>query len=286
MLAVAACGDDEPTPEAIAVAPPATATPVATATPTPVPAFPPMPASNLAVGRIPAYGYEIVATFPHDVTAYTQGLQVVDGQFYESTGRNGSSSLRRVEIATGTVLQQQDLAEEYFGEGLAVVGERIYQLTWKSGVAFVYDKSTFAEVARVEVPTEGWGLTWDGSRLIMSDGSDTIFFRDAATFAEVGRIQVTFQGQPLLRLNELEYIGGEIWANLYQTDWVVRIDPQTGAVKSIVDLSGLLSTVEVTEPVDVLNGIGWDEAGQRLFVTGKWWPAVFQIRLKQTGWAQ
>ena len=289
LIVLAACGRDRaPAQEAtleptVAVA---TATPVPTPTPTPIPAIPPQPPISLAAGRIPAYGYEIVATLPHDAGAYTQGLQYVDGLFYESTGRNGMSSLRRVEPETGRVQQRHDLAAELFGEGLAVVGERIYQLTWQSNVAFVYDKGTFAEIERFSYPGEGWGLTWDGSRLLMSDGSDAVVARDPRDFSETGRIQVTYQGQPLLRLNELEYINGEIWANVYQSDWVVRIDPVTGAVTSVVDLAGLLANVEVTGPVDVLNGIAWDEAGQRLFVTGKWWPAVFQIRLKQIGWMQ
>jgi glutamine cyclotransferase len=245
---------------------------------------PPSTATPVAADQVPAYGYQIVNTFPHDTGAYTQGLQFVDGQFYESTGRHGSSSLRRVEIETGAVLQQHDVAEEFFAEGLAVVGDQVHQLTWQEGVAFLYDRDTFAEVARFDVDTEGWGLTYDGKRLIMSDGSDTLYLRDPQTFEETGRIAVRYLGQPLTRLNELEYIDGEVWANVYQSDYIVRINLETGQVVGVIDLGGLLQNVPVTEPVDVLNGIAWDAENDRLFVTGKWWPAVFEITVEQVGW--
>jgi glutamine cyclotransferase len=191
-----------------------------------------------------------------------------------------------VEIETGVVLQQHDLADEFFGEGIAVVDDRIWQLTWQEQTAFLYDRERFDELERVSYPTEGWGLTYDGTRLIMSDGTDTLYFRDPQSFDEIGRVQVRYLGQPLLLLNELEYIDGEVWANVYQTDFIARIDPESGIVTGIVDLTGLLNVVPVTEPVDVLNGIAYDAAGDRLFVTGKWWPAVFEIDLRQEGFTQ
>lgn len=264
------------------------AQPAPTATPTPpAPATEPAPESPLAApDRVPRFTYAVVNTYPHDTDAYTQGLQFVDGLFYEGTGRHGASSLRRVEIETGKVLQKHDLAEEFFGEGIAVVGDRIWQLTWQEQTAFLYDREGFIEIQRVSYPTQGWGLTYDGSRLIMSDGTDTLYFRDPATFEETGRVAVRYLDQPLATLNELEFIDGEVWANLYQTDFIARIDPESGNVTGVVDLTGLLNTVTVMQPVDVLNGIAWDAEGQRLFVTGKWWPAVFEITLRQEGYTQ
>jgi glutamine cyclotransferase len=237
-------------------------------------------------GRVPAYGFTVINTYPHDTGAYTQGLQFVDGVFYEGTGRHGASSLRRVEVETGAVLQQHDLAEEYFGEGIVVIDDRIYQLTWQEQTAFLYDRETFAEIERFSYATEGWGLTFDGAHVIMSDGSNNLFFRDPTTFEELGRVAVTYLGAPLTRLNELEFIDGVVWANVYQSNYIAQIDPETGIVVGIVDLTGILDTVEVTQPVDVLNGIAWDAENERLFVTGKWWPAVFEITLQQKGWAQ
>jgi glutamine cyclotransferase len=300
---LAACGGrsdapaDSPTARSGAAA---TATAPATATVTPAssptsarqPAIPPYPADlPPPETRVPVYRYEIITTFPHDPEAFTQGLQYVDGLLYEGTGLNGRSSLRRVELETGTVLQQHNLAEEYFGEGIAVVGDRVYQLTWQSLTAFLYNRADFAELERFTYPTEGWGLTFDGSRLVMSDGSATLYFRDPASFDELGRVDVTYLGRPLTQLNELEYIdvagvGPEVWANVWQTDYIVRIDPATGQVRSLVDLSGLLDGTALSSPVDVLNGIAYDRAGDRLFVTGKLWPTLFQIRLVQAGWAE
>ncbi|MGL4649227.1 MAG: glutaminyl-peptide cyclotransferase, partial [Caldilineaceae bacterium] len=227
----------------------------------------------------------------HDPAAYTQGLQYVDGLFYEGTGLKGQSSLRRVDIETGAVLQRHDLAPDLFGEGITVIGDQIYQLTWQNNVAFLYDRATFNELQQWSYPTEGWGLTFDGTNLIMSDGSHRLFFRDPATFAETGQVEVLYLGNALNRINELEYInipgiGPEVWANIYQTDFIVRIDPATGAVRSVIDLSGILEGVPLGGAVDVLNGIAYDAAGDRLFVTGKLWPALFQIRLVQAGWAQ
>lgn len=242
----------------------------------------PVPAEE----RVPAYGYTVINTYPHDAGAYTQGLQYVDGVFYEGTGRHGASSLRRVEVETGAVLQQIDLPESYFGEGIVVIDDRIFQLTWQEQTAFLYDRTSFDEIQQFTYPTEGWGLTFDGEHLIMSDGSNNLYFRDPVTFEELGRVAVTYLGSPLTRLNELEYIDGVVWANVYQTNFIAQIDPESGKVIGIVDLAGILTNVEVTGQVDVLNGIAWDAENERLFVTGKWWPALFEITLEQKGWAQ
>jgi len=270
----------------VAMASPA---PTATAIPTPTPGAPSIPPypedADPAAGRVPAYGYQILAAYPHDPTAYTQGLQYVDGVLYEGTGLTGASSLRRVDLASGAVLQRHDLAPDLFGEGITVIGDRIYQLTWKNKVAFLYDRESFEELQQYTYDTEGWGLTYDGTRLIMSDGSAFLYFRDPETFEEIGRVEVLYLGNPLGSLNELEYINGEVWANIYQTDFIARIDPATGNVRSIIDLTGLLNGIQLDGQVDVLNGIAYDAAGDRLFVTGKWWPVLFQLRLVMVGWA-
>jgi glutamine cyclotransferase len=225
-------------------------------------------------------GYEIVRTFPHDRHAFTQGLTYRDGWLYESTGLNGRSSLRRVELETGIVQQQHNLAYQHFGEGLTILEGRIYQLTWRSGVAFVYDQESFELLRTFQYPGEGWGLTHDGEQLIMSDGSDRLRFLDPETFEATRSLSVRHpQDGPVQNLNELEYIHGEVWANVWMTDYLVRIDPETGVVTGRVDLRGLLSAAERLQGVDVLNGIAYDTEGDRLFVTGKLWPKLFQIRL-------
>ena len=225
------------------------------------------------------YGYTVVHRYPHDTMAFTQGLQFVDGVLYEGTGLEGRSSIRRVQLATGTVLQKRDLAPQYFGEGITVWKGRIYQLTWLSGVAFVYDQQTFEPRRSFPYKGEGWGLTHDATSLLMSDGTADLRVLDPDTFAERRRIHVTDQGRPVSMLNELEYVKGEIYANVWQTDRIARIDPATGHVVGWIDLAGLLPAAE-RQRGDVLNGIAWDEAGQRLFVTGKLWPAVFEITLR------
>ncbi len=259
-------------------------TPTATALPTPPPASTvaaqesPLPAPP-APAALQRYTYRVVNVLPHDPNAFTQGLVYADGIFYEGTGRNGQSWLRKVEPATGEVLQQHDLEEQYFGEGIALF-DKIYQLTWQSNTGFIYDKESFAELSRFAYPTEGWGITDNGSELIMSDGTATLYFWNPETLQETRRLDVTYQGEPLVRLNELEYFDDAIWANVWQTDAIVRIDPATGVVNGLVDLRGLLSYgPALTAPADVLNGIAYDEATGRLFVTGKLWPAVFEIEL-------
>ncbi|MBK7918654.1 MAG: glutaminyl-peptide cyclotransferase [Chloroflexi bacterium] len=216
---------------------------------------------------------------PHDPNAFTQGLVFHRGVLYEGTGRNGYSSIRLTNLETGSVLQQRDLGAEYFGEGITIWQDRLIQLTWQSGVGFIYDLTTFAPLGSFSYPGEGWGLTHDDQRLIMSDGTDVIRFLDLESLAENGRIQVHDQNGPVMQLNELEYINGEIWANIWQTNTIARISPQTGQVVGWIDLTGLLNPADLTQPADVLNGIAYDANHDRLFVTGKWWPKLFEIKL-------
>lgn len=231
------------------------------------------------VASTPVYTYTVRQVYPHDPDAFTQGLVYTNTYLYEGTGLYGRSSLRRVDLETGTVLKMYELpSDEYFGEGITVVGERIWQLTWQSRVAFVYDRDTFAPLDTFTYTTEGWGLTYDGERLIMSDGSDTLYFRDPETFSETGRVRVYDHRGPVRRLNELEYVDGQVYANVWLTDKVVRIDPHSGRVTAWIDLSGLL-TPEEQAAADVLNGIAYDVEGERLFVTGKLWPKLFEIEL-------
>lgn len=262
------------------------------------------PASGQAE-TIPIYGYEIINVFPHDPGAWVQGLIYVDDMLYESTGRYGASSLRKVELVSGEILPPIiSLPEELYGEGMTIFGDKIFQITWKNQVGLVYDKESFALLHLFSYPTEGWGITHDGRRLIMSDGTATLYFWDPETLteigqvevfdsvlksnvtatvyklAEIGRIEVFDDQGPVVRLNELEYIKGEIYANVWQTDRIARIDPDSGRVISWVVLDGLLSETDQQQPVDVLNGIAYDARNDRLFVTGKLWPKLFEIKLK------
>ena len=253
---------------------PSPSVPVATATaPTPATRAP------TDTAAVPVYTYQIVDTYPHDPNAFTQGLVYADGQLFEGTGRYGQSSLREVDLQTGQVQRQVDLPEQFFGEGITLFGDRLYQLTWQSQQGFVYDAETFRQLNTFTYPTEGWGLTHDGSRLIMSDGTPTLYFLDPQSLQEIGRVTVRYGDQPVVRLNELEYVDGEVYANIWQTNTIARIDPQTGQVVGVLDLTGLLQPADVTQPVDVLNGIAYDAAGDRLFVTGKLWPKLFEIDL-------
>jgi glutamine cyclotransferase len=226
------------------------------------------------------YSYEIINTYPHDSNAFTQGLVFYQGDLYESTGLNGQSSIRKVALQTGQVLKIVDIPTQFFGEGLALFNGRVYQLTWQSQRGFIYDLDSFDLLNTFSYTGEGWGLTHDGRALIMSDGSNQLRFLDPDTF-EVQRVVSVFEGsRPINYLNELEYIKGEIYANVWLTDRVVRIDPQSGRVVAWIDLTGLLSPADRVRGVDVLNGIAYDEAGDRLFVTGKLWPKLFEISLK------
>lgn len=228
----------------------------------------------------PEYGFEVVRRYPHDSQAFTQGLLYLDGHIYESTGLEGRSSIRKVEVETGRVLQQRDLPPQYFGEGIVVWKDDLLELTWRSEVGFVYDLDTFALEKQFRYRGEGWGLTHDGERLIMSDGTPELRFLDPETLQETGRVAVTDEGQPVGSLNELEYVRGEIFANVWMSDRIARIDPKTGKVTGWVDLTGLLPQADRARgATDVLNGIAYDPTGDRLFVTGKLWPALFEIRL-------
>ncbi len=227
----------------------------------------------------PVSGYEVVASWPHDPDAFTQGLLYRDGALYESTGLVGRSSVRVVELETGRVVRQHDVPAPLFAEGLALVEGRLHQLTWQSERGFVYDAATLQPAGEFAYTGEGWGLTDDGTSLIMSDGSAMLRFLDPATHATQRTVTVTDAGRPVERLNELEYVRGEVWANVWLTDRIARIDPATGRVTGWVDLAGLLAPGERTGEEDVLNGIAYDAAGDRLLVTGKLWPRLFHIRV-------
>jgi len=228
---------------------------------------------------LPVAHYTIQHVFPHDPGAFTQGLQYFDGVLYEGTGLNGKSSIRRVKLETGEVLQQRAVPAAYFGEGIVVWHKELIELTWQSQIAFVYDRDTFNPTRTFKYEGEGWGLTHDGTHLIMSDGSAALRVLDPATFAEQRRIAVTAAGAPLRNLNELEYVKGEIFANVWQTNYIARVSPTSGAVTGWIDLRGLLSDEEARH-ADVLNGIAYDAEHDRLFVTGKLWPKLFEIRLR------
>ena len=230
--------------------------------------------------EILTYSYRVIHSFPHDPTAYTQGLLYDNGFLYESTGQYGQSSLRKVELETGTVVQLHQLDDRFFAEGLALFGNRLLQLTWRANKGFAYRLDSFEPLAEFAYTTEGWGLTYDGELLVMSDGSATLYFRDPFTFAEVSRVAVVAHGSPVSQLNELEWVAGEVFANIWQTDTIARIDPATGQVSGWIDLTGLLSDEDRRgSNAEVLNGIAYDSEGERLFVTGKWWPKLYQIEL-------
>lgn len=226
------------------------------------------------------FNYSVVNEYPHDIKAYTQGLQYVDGWLYEGTGNYGTSSLRKVKLESGEVEKIRNLDASLFGEGITVMGERIFQLTYKSQVGFIYDKSSFEEIQKVYYQNkEGWGLSHNGQELIMSDGTHVIYFLDPEMFTVTRQIEVYDHKGRMDSLNELEYINGKIWANRYYTDEIVIIDPETGRVEGRVNLKGILKTGDRQPGTDVLNGIAWDSEGERLFVTGKYWPKLFEIRL-------
>lgn len=229
-------------------------------------------------GPLPSYTYSIVRSYPHDRGAFTQGLIVRNGFFYEGTGMNGRSGIRKVKIETGEVLQTKPLGAEYFGEGITEWKGSIVQLTWQSEIGFVYDMNTFERTKTWTYTGEGWGLTHDGTRLIMSDGTPQLRFLDPVTFKETGRLTVRDARGPVQSLNELEYVNGEIYANIWQTERIARISPKDGRVTGWIDLSGLLAPSE-RSGTDVLNGIAYDAGTDRLFVTGKLWPRVFEIKL-------
>jgi len=231
--------------------------------------------------RIPTYTYEVVKAYPHDNTAFTQGLVFHQGVLYESTGLNGSSSLRRVELETGKVLKKIDVPTRFFAEGLALFNGRLYQLTWQTQLGFVYDLDSFNKLREFDYAGEGWGLTRDAHSLIMSDGSSRIRFIDPDTFEVQRTITVQDGRRDVTQLNELEYIKGEIYANIWMNDRIARIDPQSGKVNSWIDMSGILPPEGRRDPGAALNGIAYDDASDRIFVTGKLWPKLFEIKLKR-----
>ncbi len=219
---------------------------------------------------------KVLSVRPHDRTAYTQGLLVQDGALYESTGLYGNSSVRQVDPATGEVKRSRAVPQEYFAEGLALVDGKLIQLTWQEQKALVYNVADFQPVAEHRYDGEGWGLCWDGQRLVMSDGSNRLTFRDPKTFAVLGSVNVTLAGQPIDRLNELECVDGVVYANVWQTSDILRIDPKDGRVTAVIDASGLLSPDEQRE-AEVLNGIAWDPAKKNFLITGKLWPKMFEV---------
>ena len=269
------CGAAQPTSTSTITS---TSTSTSTSTPT---------ATTLALPTVLAapitYTYQIINQYPHDPTAFTEGLVYTHGQLFESTGLNGQSSLREVELETGRVLRTQPLDASLFAEGLALVNRQLIQLTWQNQIGYVYDPATFAVSRTFTYTHEGWGLAFDGQQLILSDGTPTLRFLSPSTLTTTHQITVTDHGQPINQINELEYIRGEVWANIWQTNLIARIDPHTGNVVCWIDLTGLLAksaaTATPNQPVDVLNGIAYDATTDRLFVTGKFWPRLFEIRL-------
>ena len=228
-------------------------------------------------GPAPVYGYEIVNVYPHDTGAFTQGLVYHEGTLFEGTGIYGESDIREVELETGHVIRKREIADQQFGEGIALWEDTLIQLTWRSRVGFVYERATFERQRQFSYATEGWGLTHDDERLIMSDGSSSLVFRNPETFERMDSIQVQDDGEPVDQLNELEFIDGKVYANVWQTDRIAIIDPANGRVTAWIDLAGLLDPEDRTPRTDVLNGIAYDAEGDRLFVTGKYWPKLFEI---------
>jgi len=233
-------------------------------------------------GDVPQYGYDVVHVYPHAPTAFTEGLFYFNGFLYESTGLEMHSSVRKVNLETGEVLQEHLLPEVYFGEGIVKWKDKLYQLTYKTELGFIYDFNTFEKTGEFHYKGEGWALTTDGTNLYMDDGTSHIRVLNPETLQESGRIDVTDAGYPVERVNELEWVKGEIYANVWQTDRIARIDPKTGKVVGWIDLTGLLSPSDIAQQphaVDVLNGIAYDAKQDRLFVTGKFWPKLFEIKL-------
>ena len=237
------------------------------------------PVNPITPDTTPLYTYKIINTYPHDRNAYTQGLVFENGVLYEGTGLRGYSTLRKVDLKKGEILQIHELPYQYFGEGITIYEDRIIQLTWQSNVGFVYAKDSFDLLQEFTYSTEGWGITYDGKHLIMSDGTSTLHFLNPSTFEYIGQIEVHDIDTPITRLNELEYIQGEIYANVWQTNRIARIAPDTGRVVGWIELEGLLSPEYSSEPVNILNGIAYDVMNERLFVTGKLWPSLFEIEL-------
>ncbi|HSC52661.1 MAG TPA: glutaminyl-peptide cyclotransferase [Phnomibacter sp.] len=233
-----------------------------------------------------AMGYRLLKSYPHDTAAFTQGLVWYNQQLMEGTGQLEESNIRRVDLATGKVLQQKDNAKEIFGEGITIFNNKLYQISWKNGKAFVYDAKTFKPLQEFPLNTEGWGLTHNGKELIMSDGSSNLYFMDPDTFKEIRRVGVYDQLGPKANINELEYIDGFVYANIWQTNYIIKIDPESGKIVAVADFSDLRSKAGIAEYTasehgpDVLNGIAYDSVGKRIFITGKYWPKLFEIQFE------
>jgi glutaminyl-peptide cyclotransferase len=233
-----------------------------------------------ARGQVPVYGYTVVHDYPHDPGAFTEGLFYLNGFLYESTGLEGKSDIRKVQLDTGKVLQQRPIDAKYFGEGIIAWKGKLVELTWQSQIGFTYDLASFKPRASFHYKGEGWALTSDGHRIIMSDGTPQLRFLDPTTLAETGRLDVTLNGRPLAMINELEWVKGEVYANIWQTNYIVRIDPANGKVTGVIDLSSLMAQEQAKGlQIDVLNGIAYDAAHDRLFVTGKLWSDLYEIKL-------
>ena len=226
-----------------------------------------------------SYRLKVLETFPHDTNAYTQGLFFHDGRMYESSGLYGVSFFRELDFKRGTTTRSFNIAPRYFAEGAVVLDGRLYLLTWQEKMVFVYDIDTFRQLGTLYNPREGWGLTTDGRYLIMSDGTSNIYFLDPVNFGEVRKIEVSDNKRKINYLNELEYIEGDIWANVYGEDYIVIIDTVTGNVKSVVDCTGLLHPSLRTKDTDVLNGIAYDPSSKSVYLTGKLWPRLFRVEL-------
>jgi len=229
----------------------------------------------------PVYGYKIVNSFPHDTGAFTQGLTIDNGVLYESTGLNGRSALKILDLETGKVIKSHKLPDKYFGEGITIVDDKIIQLTWRSQKGFVYDKDTLKLLKTFNYKTQGWGITYDGKHLILSDGSDILYFMDPKTYKVIGKLEVYDDMGKVSKLNELEYINGEIYANIWGKDLIARVNPKTGHVNSWIELDGLLSEEDQKSRVDVLNGIAFNSQNGTLLVTGKLWPKIFEIEVME-----
>ena len=235
--------------------------------------------SAKAVASVPVYNFKILNIYPHDHNAFTQGLSFEEGFLYEGTGLNGQSALRKINLKTGDILKIHKLPQEFFGEGIVLYNDKIIQLTWRSHVGFVYDKNSFKLLGTFFYPTEGWGITYDGKQLIMSDGTANLYFLNPDTLNVTGRIEVRDKNIPVTKLNELEYVRGEIFANVWFTSRIARIDPQSGRVTGWIDLEGLSPFKNSDNQMKALNGIAYDSNNHRLFVTGKLWPNIYEIKL-------
>ena len=236
------------------------------------------PTSNAPAAK---HGYEIVNIYPHDSNAFTQGLILVNGKLLESTGQEGSSSLRTVELETGKVLKKVDVPSPYFAEGITVLNGKVYQLTWQHNLGFIYDAQTFERVGQFNYEGEGWGLTTDGQSLILSDGSNRLKYLDPTSFRVTKTISVVDGTKPIEELNELEFVQGEIYANVWHSDEIAVIDPQSGRVKAWIDLTGLMPEDSLANEEAVLNGIAYDQANSKFYVTGKLWPRLFELKIKK-----